>query len=141
MLLNLRCRLKQLRDDIAVEEESLKTRLEAGAVIEPGDHTAELKENFRRNVAWKAVVIRLAARLKMDGEAYCGRIISATKPTRTISLVVPKRLGRAFVCVARASAHLRLALRVDEDSARSRETINESRNLCARFNCWKRAIA
>ena len=42
LLLSLRGRLKQLQSDIAAEEESLKNRLQAGAVIEPRDHTAEL---------------------------------------------------------------------------------------------------
>jgi hypothetical protein len=88
LLLSLRGRLKQLQDEIATEEASVKTRLEAGALIEPGDHTAELKENNRRNVAWKAVVVRLAERLKMNGEAYCDRVLAATKPTKTVSLEV-----------------------------------------------------
>jgi hypothetical protein len=88
LLLSLRGRLKQLQDQIATEEQSLKARLAAGAIIEPGDHTAELKENNRRNVAWKAVVCRLALRLKMDGEAYCDRVLAATKPTKTVSLEV-----------------------------------------------------
>src|ERR1700735_2763109 len=82
LLLSLRGRLKQLQEQIAAEEDSLKTRLQAGAVIEPGDHTAELKENSRRNVSWKDVAIRLATRLKMNGEAYCDRVIAATKPTK-----------------------------------------------------------
>src|SRR5580692_3202520 len=78
LLLSLRGRLKQLQTDIAAEEESLKNRRQAGAVIEPGDHTAELKENSRRNVAWKDVCIRLADRLKLDGEMYCARVLAAT---------------------------------------------------------------
>src|ERR1700676_397038 len=88
LLLSLRGRLKQLQEEIATEEESLKTRLEAGAVIEPGDHTAQLKENNRRNVSWKDVAIRLANRLKWDGEMYCARVLAATKPTKTVSLDV-----------------------------------------------------
>jgi hypothetical protein len=88
LLLSLRGRLKQLQEQIATEEESLKTRLAAGAVIEPGDHTAELKENNRRNVSWKDVAIRLANRLKWDGEMYCARVLAATKPTKTVSLEV-----------------------------------------------------
>jgi hypothetical protein len=88
LLLSLRGRLKQLESEIATEEESLKTRLEAGAIVEPGDHFAELKEHSRRNVAWKDVAIRLADRLKLDGEMYCARVLAATKPTRTISLIV-----------------------------------------------------
>ena len=88
LLLSLRGRLKQLQEEIATEEESLKTRLEAGAEIEAGDHTAELKENNRRNVSWKDVAIRLADRLKLDGEMYCARVLAATKPTKTVSLIV-----------------------------------------------------
>lgn len=88
LLLSLRGRLKQLQEEIAAEEESLKARLESGAAIEPGDHVAELKNSVRRNVAWKPVVIRLAERLKLDGEAYCARVLAGTKPTRTISLEI-----------------------------------------------------
>ncbi|MGA7624545.1 MAG: hypothetical protein WCA91_13300 [Candidatus Acidiferrales bacterium] len=86
LLLSLRGRLKQLQEQVSAEEESLKARLESGAVVEPGDHAVSLKESFRRNVSWKAIVIRLAVRLKMDGTAYCDRILAATKPTRTVSL-------------------------------------------------------
>jgi hypothetical protein len=86
LLLSLRGRLKQLEEQVSAEEESLKARLESGAVVEPGDHTVSLKESFRRNVAWKAIVIRLALRLKMDGEAYCARVLAATQPGRTVSV-------------------------------------------------------
>ena len=86
LLLSLRGRLKQLEEQVSAEEESLKTRLESGAVVEPGDHTVSLKESFRRNVSWKAIVIRLALRLKMDGEAYCARVLAATQPSRTVSV-------------------------------------------------------
>ena len=88
LLLSLRGRLKQLQEQIATEEESLKARLLAGAVIERGDHVAELKEGSRRSVAWKDVCIRLADRLKLDGEMYCARVLAATKPTKTVSLEV-----------------------------------------------------
>jgi hypothetical protein len=83
LLLSLRGRLAQLESQLTAEEESLKTRLQAGAVIEPGDHTAELKENSRRSVAWKEVCIRLTDRLKLDGEMFCARVPAATKPTKT----------------------------------------------------------
>jgi hypothetical protein len=87
-LLSLRGRLHQLQEQVEQAEQSIKTRLEKGAFLEPGDHRAELKENFRRNVSWKDVVIRLADRLRMDGEAYCAKVLSSTKPSRTVSLVV-----------------------------------------------------
>jgi hypothetical protein len=88
LLLSLRGRLHQLEERVNQAEQSIKTRLETGAFLEPGDHHAELKENFRRNVSWKDVVVRLAERLRMDGEAYCTKVLSSTKPSRTISLVI-----------------------------------------------------
>lgn len=87
-LLSLRGRLHQLEEQVQEATQSIKTRLEMGAILEPGDHRAELKENFRRNVSWKDVVVRLAERLRMDGEAYCAKVLSSTKPSRTVSLVV-----------------------------------------------------
>jgi hypothetical protein len=88
VLLSLRGRLHQLEEQVEQAEQSIKTRLETGAILEPGDHRAALKENFRRNVSWKDVVIRLAERLKMDGEAYWAKVLSSTKPSRTVSLVI-----------------------------------------------------
>ncbi len=88
LVLSLRGRLRQLEDQVAEAEQSIKTRLEAGVIPEPGDHIAELKENFRRNVSWKDVVVRLAERLRMDGGAYCAKVLSSTKPSRSVSLVI-----------------------------------------------------
>jgi hypothetical protein len=88
LFLSLRGRLHQLQEQVESAELSIKSRLEAGASLEAGDHVAELKENFRRNVSWKDVVVRLAERLRMDGEAYCAKVLASTKPSRTISLVI-----------------------------------------------------
>jgi len=88
LFLSLRKRLDELAEQVAVEETMLRARLECGAIVEPGLHTAELHENHRRNVAWKTVAIRLATRLKMNGEAYARRVIASTKPSRSISLEV-----------------------------------------------------
>jgi hypothetical protein len=88
LFISLRNRLQQLETQFAASEAALKSRLEAGATVDPGIHVAELKENFRRHVAWKDVVIRLAERLKLNGEAYCAKVLAATKPSRTVSLVV-----------------------------------------------------
>ena len=85
---SLRSRLHQLEQQVEAAENSIKARLEAGGGFEPGDRRAELKESFRRNVAWKTIVIRLAERLKMDGEAYCARVLASTKSSRTVSLIV-----------------------------------------------------
>jgi hypothetical protein len=81
-------RLSQLEKQVESAESSMKSRLESGCSVEEGDRTATLKESFRRNVAWKEVVVRLAERLKMDGAAYCARVLNSTKPSRTVSLVV-----------------------------------------------------
>jgi len=88
LFLSLCNRLKQLESQVVTEEAALKARLESGATVDPGVHVAELKESFRRNVSWKDVVIRLANRLKLNGEAYCAKVLAATKPSRTVSLVV-----------------------------------------------------
>lgn len=85
---SLRSRLGQLQAQVEAAEQSIKARLESGVGLEPNDHRAELKENFRRNVSWKDVVIRLADRLKMNGEGYCARVLNSTKPTRTVSLAI-----------------------------------------------------
>jgi hypothetical protein len=87
-LLALRGRLHQVEAQVEEATQSIKTRFETGAFLEPGDHRAELKENFRCNVSWKDVVVRLAERLRMDGEAYCTKVLSSTKPSRTVSLVI-----------------------------------------------------
>ena len=85
---SLRAQLARIQAQVGTAEESLKERLQGGARIQPGDHFAELKEHSRRNVAWKAVVVRLALRLKLDGEAYCERVLAATKPSKSYSLEV-----------------------------------------------------
>jgi hypothetical protein len=87
--LSLRGRLHQLQEQVESAEESIKARLGSGAELEPGDHRAELKECFRRTVAWKNVATRLADRLYFGkGLSYVERILRKTKSTRTVSLVV-----------------------------------------------------
>jgi hypothetical protein len=87
-LLSLHGRLHQLEGQVEAAEQSIQTRLEAGCSVEGGDYVAKLKTNSRRNVAWKDVVVRLAERLKLDGQAYCARVLASTKPTKTVALVV-----------------------------------------------------
>lgn len=87
-LLSLRARLHQIEEQVETAEQSIKSRLEAGCSVEEGDHRASLKENFRRNVSWKDVAIRLAERLRMNGERYCAKVLNSTKPNRTISLAI-----------------------------------------------------
>jgi hypothetical protein len=89
-LLSLRGRLHQIEEQVSAAEQSIKTRLETGAFLEPGDHRAELMENFRRNVAWRDVFERLGERLfgNGKGEPYCEKVLKSTKPTRNVSLVI-----------------------------------------------------
>jgi hypothetical protein len=87
--LSLRGRLSQLESQVEEAEQSIKSRLEAGATLEPGDHVAELKESFRRNVAWKEVAVRLANKLYYGkGAGYVAGILHRTKPVRAISVEV-----------------------------------------------------
>jgi hypothetical protein len=88
LLLSLRNRLAQLESQVATEEDAFRARLEAGATLEPGARRIELKETWRRNVSWKSVAIRLAKRLKMNGVAYCARVLASTKPTKSVSLEI-----------------------------------------------------
>lgn len=89
-LLSLRNRARQLEAQIADAEKSVRDRLEAGGRVELGEHTATLKESFRRNVAWREVSERLADRLygESRGVGYCEGVLNNTRPTRTVSLVV-----------------------------------------------------
>jgi hypothetical protein len=89
-LLSLRGRANQLEQEIANAENSIRTRLESGATVEVGEHAAKLKENFRRNVAWRDVVVRLADRLYGEDrrEAYYANDLRNTKPNRSVSLVL-----------------------------------------------------
>lgn len=86
-MLSLRRRLSQLEERVAEKEAELKALLEAGCLVEEGDHTAALKEAFRRSVAWREVAERLGDRLYGEGEGfpYCQRVLGSTKPTRTVS--------------------------------------------------------
>jgi hypothetical protein len=79
---------REAQEKLEAKEAELRGKLEAGAAIEEGVHTARLKESFRKNVSWKDVVIRLAERLKLGGESYCEKVLASTKPSRTVSLVV-----------------------------------------------------
>ena len=90
LLLSLRGRLHQLESQVEAAESSITNRLEAGCHVEEGDHSAAIKEAFRRNVAWREVAERLGDRLYGEGAGgpYCQRVLNSTKPTRTVSLSV-----------------------------------------------------
>ena len=88
MVLSLRGRLKQLEEQVESAENSLRERLARGAAVEQGDHSARLSTSYRRNVSWKSVTERLAYRFKLDGEAFCARVLAATRPTPVVSLEI-----------------------------------------------------
>ena len=87
LLRNERERLKELLEEAEAE---IRTALEAGAPVEPGVHTAALKEHFCRNVPWREIAERLGDRLYGDGkgEPYCEKVLASTKPTRTVFLAI-----------------------------------------------------
>jgi hypothetical protein len=87
-LIRARNTLAELRCEVDALESSIKSRLESGASIQPGVHVAALQERSRRSVEWKSVVARLAERLGMDGDVYCSRVLTATKPTKYFSLEI-----------------------------------------------------
>ncbi len=74
--------IDSLKSEHAELERQLTTALGSGVEVEPGAHTAQLKTSERRNVSWKAVVIRL------KGTGYVSRILSCTKPKTFLKLVV-----------------------------------------------------
>ena len=69
-ILATRLEVDRLKANLAEAEESVKSRLEAGASVAYGAFRARLKENLRRNVAWKSVVVRLANRKMHLGQTF-----------------------------------------------------------------------
>lgn len=80
--------LDALRRHANTLESNLLARLRAGASVEAGERSAEVKRSTRRSPSWKEIVKRLAGRLGMDGDAYCSNVIAHTKPTESFSLEV-----------------------------------------------------
>lgn len=79
---SLRRRVKELQEQIAAAEESIQVRLESGAPVEAGIFKAFLKTTERRSVPWKQVCEREL------GEAFCTRVLAATKPDKSTHLIV-----------------------------------------------------
>src|SRR5215469_4174652 len=86
LLLSLRNRLHQLEAQVVSAEESIKQRLEQGAGVEIGAHTARLETGFRRNVSWKSVTECLAERFQLNGKVFTAHILEETEPTAIVSL-------------------------------------------------------
>ena len=87
-LLSLNARLAQLKSQVESAEESIIARLRAGAAVEPGPRTAEVKRNLRRTPSWKNIARRLAKRLGLDPDQYYGNVIAHTKPSENFSLEI-----------------------------------------------------
>lgn len=88
-ILSLRSRAEKLNKEVQEAEQSIRTRLQAGAAVEAGERTAALKTSpGRRNVSWKEVATRLGDRLFGTGKgaSYCERVLRSTKPTPTTTL-------------------------------------------------------
>jgi hypothetical protein len=90
LFLSLKGRLQQLEEHVAAAQEDFKARLEAGAIVQPGDHVARLDERSRRNVAWRTISENLADTVFGEGKGkdYCEEVLAATQPTRTIALII-----------------------------------------------------
>jgi hypothetical protein len=80
--------LSKLQQHVDTLQPSLLARLRAGAVVEDGEHTAEVARSVRRSPSWKNVTKRLAKRLGLDGDVFCSRVIARTKPSEAFSLQV-----------------------------------------------------
>ena len=112
VLLSLRGRLHQLQEQVESAEQSIKTRLEAGVTPESGDHRAELRENFRRNVSWKDVVVRLAERLEAGRQSLLREgSLQHQADSHGLSRhrVAPKHAGGCFLAVRVSGALVRSA--------------------------------
>jgi|SRR5882762_8098172 len=81
-ILELRRQREAIDERIKEAEDSVRTALEVGAVVEDGIFRAYMKTTERRSVAWKSVVEREL------GEDYATRVLAATKPDRFSTLVV-----------------------------------------------------
>ncbi len=74
--------LEALKAEQSALQEQLIAALGSGAQVEAGAHSASLKTCERRSVSWRSVVERL------KGAGYASRILSCTKPTTFLKLVV-----------------------------------------------------
>lgn len=88
LVLSLRNRVSQVQAELERQESELRGMIEAGASVEPGEHSASLEVHSRRNVAWKAITMRLAKRLGLDPDAYCSNVLVHTHPTKSVSLEI-----------------------------------------------------
>lgn len=81
-LVLMRQAAERAADVVAALETDIRRYLEAGAEVEPGIFRAFLKMSERRNVAWREIIEREL------GEGYAAQVLSHTKPTQYVKLVV-----------------------------------------------------
>ena len=81
-ILDMRRQIESLGEQLKQAESTVRTALEAGVSAEPGVFQAFLKTTERRSVPWKQVCEREL------GEAYCARVLSATKPDTFTTLII-----------------------------------------------------
>ncbi len=85
-ILATRLEIDRLKANLAEAEDSVKSRLEAGAEVERGTHLATLKEQWRKSTSWRDVAERLANRVygPGQGDSYCQRVLASTKAMRSV---------------------------------------------------------
>jgi hypothetical protein len=81
-VLELRRQRDALDEVISAAETAIRSALEVGASVQEGLFRAFLKTTERRSVPWKTVVEREI------GADYAARVLAATKPDTSISLVI-----------------------------------------------------
>ena len=81
-IIALRQQIEGLEQRLGEAQSDVKTALETGAEVESGLFRAFLKTTERRSVPWKQVCEREL------GEAYCARVLGATKPDTFVNLIV-----------------------------------------------------
>lgn len=81
-IITLRQQIKSLESQLEEAQVGVRAALEARTEVEPGLFRAYLKTTERRNVSWKQVCEREL------GEAYCVRVLAATKSDKFTNLVV-----------------------------------------------------
>ncbi len=87
-IVQLRREARRIQEQLAKIEAEVKTALNVGAEVEPGNHIARLDEHFRASNPWKEKAIDLAGRLGLNGPAWAMNVLTHTKKTRTVSLFV-----------------------------------------------------
>ncbi len=74
--------IEALKAEQSTLQEQLLAALSNGAEVEAGARSASLKTCERRSVSWRSVVERL------KGAGYAQNVLSHTKPTSYIKLIV-----------------------------------------------------